>query len=137
MSESAGTKKLTADILVQAPKRFPGVRVWKSATGTGVPLGVVRAAIKLFQSGRIKEGAQTLMSRLVHYGVTGQADLSGITPLGAPGGGGRFIQIEVKFGDDVMSDEQINWRAMILRAGGIHVIARELEQAMRDLGEQI
>jgi hypothetical protein len=36
-----------------------------------------------------------------------------------------------------MGPKQIAFRDMILRAGGIHVIARELEQALQDLGDQI
>ena len=116
MSESAGTKKLTADILVQAPKRFPGVRVWKAGVFTG----------------RTLDG-----SRIVSAGLKGSADVSGISPIDAPGGKGRRIEIEVKFGKDRMHGRQPAFREMILDAGGIHVIARELEQAMRDLGEQL
>ena len=105
-----GTKALTNDLLLEIPKRFPGARVWRA----GVLVG------------RTLDG-----KRIVRAGLPGSADISGIVP------GGRRIEVEVKFGKDRMSEIQIAFRAMILRAGGIHVIAREIEQAMRDLEAQL
>lgn len=103
-------KQLTSDLLIEIPKRFPGCRVWRANV----------AAVRTSNGGFMRAG------------VPGQADLSGVAD-----GSGRRIEIEIKIGPDRMSPKQIAWRDMILKAGGIHVVARELERALQDLGNQL
>ncbi len=50
---------------------------------------------------------------------------------------GRAVAIEVKAGRDTLRPAQVNFRDQWIRAGGVHVVARSLEQGMKDLREQI
>ena len=112
MSEGISAGLLTAMILIEVPKRFPaGTRCWRSSVLVGRALHD---------------------DRILRAGLKGQSDISGIM---APSG--RFLAIEVKVGKDRMRTHQEAFRSMILRAGGIHVIARDLEQAIKDIEGQL
>jgi len=71
--------------------------------------------------------------RLVRYGLaTGSADLIGwqtitITPDMVGQRFARFLSIEVKTPTGRLSPEQETWRAAVLKAGGIAVVARSVE----------
>lgn len=86
--------KITNDILLAVPQRFPDSRVWRNNRL------VARDA-----------------KRTISAGVDGQADISGIL---APKG--KRLEIEVKAGKDRSSDAQRDFGAMITRAGGVYVI---------------
>ncbi len=72
-------------------------------------------------------------NRLVRYGLaTGSADLIGwqtvtITPDMVGQRFARFLSIEVKTPTGRLSPEQETWRAAVLKAGGIAVVARSVE----------
>lgn len=101
--------RITADILLEIPAKFPGSRAWRN--------NVLVARID---------------GRVLRAGLKGQADITGIA---APSG--RRIEIEVKADRDRMRPEQIAFRDAILAAGGIHVIARDVEGALEDLRKQL
>ncbi len=103
------TKQLTSDLLIEIPKRFPGCRVWRANVAA----------------------ARTANGGFMRAGVPGQADISGISSAG------KRIEIEIKIGADRMSVKQLNWRRMILEAGGVHVVAGEFEPALNDLRWQL
>jgi len=105
--------EMTAALLVEIPKRYPGVRIWRNNRIDAMALGA---------GGRL---------RRVKAGVDGQADLSGIGP------GGVRIEIEVKAGRDKMSKSQIAFQAMILNHGGIYIEARDVDECMAALREEI
>jgi len=71
--------------------------------------------------------------RLVRYGLaTGSADLIGwqtltITPDMVGQRFARFLSIEVKTPTGRLSPEQETWRAAVLKAGGIAVVARSVD----------
>lgn len=69
-------------------------------------------------------GAYDRHGRYVQFGEPGQADLSGILA------GGRRLEIEVKTPGGSQSDEQRFFGEMILRFGGIYVVARSVEDAV-------
>lgn len=50
---------------------------------------------------------------------------------------GRAVAIEVKAGRDTLRPAQVNFRDQWVRAGGIWILARSLEQGMKDLREKI
>jgi hypothetical protein len=112
MTPGPSTDVLTGLLLAEIPRRFPpGTRCWKSGVLVGRALHD---------------------ERLLRAGLPGQSDISGIM---APSG--RYLAVEVKARKDRMHEKQEAFRAMILRAGGIHVIARDLEQAIKDIEGQL
>jgi len=72
-------------------------------------------------------------NRLVRYGLcTGSADLIGwqsvvITPDMVGKRFARFVSIEVKTPTGRLSPEQETWRQAVLKAGGIAVVARSVD----------
>ena len=71
--------------------------------------------------------------RLVRYGLcTGSADLIGwqsvvITPAMVGQRFARFLSVEVKTPTGRLSPEQETWRQAVLKAGGIAVVARSVD----------
>ena len=102
--------QITAALLVEIPKRFPQVRVWRSNRIDAMAVG--------------RGGAL----RRVSAGIDGQGDLSGIA-----GPSGRRVEIEVKAGRDKMRPSQHSFKAMIVGAGGIYVVARDVEGGLKEL----
>lgn len=64
---------------------------------------------------------ETRDGRTVKVGVEGQADLGGLLA------NGRAIQVEVKSPTGRLRDQQAKWREMVLRMGGVYVLARRVE----------
>ena len=147
MTAPLTTNALTGALLVEIPRRFPGARCWRNNVGAALPLTAVRSAIAHLHAGRIPQALGLLSGRPVHFGLKGQADISGI--MGDTGGrrdryiehhlsnAGRRLEVEIKCGADKMREDQEAFRAMILRAGGIHVIARDLGQAIKEIEGQL
>lgn len=107
MSDSANA--ITARLLIEVPRRFPGVRCWRQ------------------NSGALKDAT----GRVVRYGIIGGGDISGIAP------GGRRIEIEVKAGKDRMSEQQRNFAAMIRAAGGLYLVCVDVETTLRELEKEL
>jgi hypothetical protein len=64
--------------------------------------------------------------RTIRFGVPGQADILGVYL-------GRFIAIEVKRPGQKQSPAQTEFQTAINRAGGIYIVATDLETAMAPL----
>lgn len=60
----------------------------------------------------------TMYGQKVHIGIEGQSDYGGILA------NGRSIQIEGKSPIGRLSPAQERWRAMVIRMGGLYVLAR-------------
>ena len=67
---------------------------------------------------RANSGVARIGTRVVRFGVPGQADLTGILA------GGRRLEIEVKSPTGRQSADQKNYQAMITQMGGLYVLAR-------------
>jgi len=106
------------------------MRIWRANTGVG-----------------FYADHRTRTARLVRFGVPGQADVTGILPVGlkficphcdtlllAPPVG-RRLEIEVKSPTGRQTAEQRAYQAMIERFGGLYVLARSVDdvQAAIDL----
>lgn len=66
------------------------------------------------------------------------AGLNGISDiLGIEKKTGRFIAIEVKFGKDEMSYEQLAFMSEIERAGGIAIVAHKIDDVINKLNESV
>lgn len=83
----------------------PDVRLWRANTGA----------------------AQMANGQFVRFGIPGQADLSGITA------DGRRLEIEVKSATGRLRPDQVAFGKMIRRFGGIYIVARSVEEAVRQV----
>ena len=111
---STPANKLTAELLIEIPKRFPNIRVWRNNRVDAMVPG---------RGGKM---------RRVQAGVDGQADLSGII-----GPAGIRLECEVKAGKDRMSANQMAFMDMIRSHGGIHVVARDVTGALDTIAAMI
>lgn len=71
-------------------------------------------------------GAAYREGMLIRYGLKGSADISGIML-----GSGKRLEIEVKTGRAVQQTNQINFQRMIISFGGLYLVARSVEDALR------
>ena len=109
------------------------MRLWRASTGVAVPLAAVRAAATALRRGNIQAALRMLdQAPALHFGVNGQADLSGIIGGDNPNRG-RRLEIEVKKPDGRQSEEQRNYQQMIERFGGLYVLARSTDDVQRAL----
>jgi hypothetical protein len=95
---------------------IPGVRLFRQNVG----LAYSREQLENLLVGR--------PARPVQYGTPGMADLTGIA-----GPTGKRIEIECKVGAGRQNKFQKLWQAMIESQGGIYLLARSVDQAVRDL----
>ena len=101
-------------ILIEAGKRWPHqVRLWRRNVGF---FRIVR------EDGSVHP---------VRFGMPGEADLDGILR------GGRRLAVETKTEGDRMSKDQVAFREMILRFGGVHIVARSVEDFVRQMEDVI
>ena len=70
-------------------------------------------------------GAAFRGKRMIHFGLVGSADISGILK------GGRRLEIEVKTGSGRQTLEQKAFGEMITAMGGLHIVARDLNETVR------
>ncbi len=126
--------KITADLLLAIPRRFEGARVWRRNVGVGVGMDTVKRAISLMQTMNFTAAATLLRSRPITFGIPGEPDIDGIIPIN---GYGVRLGIEVKTSKDRLSEAQINFGEMLTRAGGIHIVARSVEDCLDVLEQKI
>lgn len=108
MDRTKEHNKLLNDVLLAVGSN-KNIRLWPRVVGVGRAINSDRA---------------------ISFGIKGEADLDGII---APFG--RKLSIEIKTGKAKLSKDQKNYRAMILKFGGVHIVARSLEQALTELRE--
>lgn len=85
------------------------------------------SATKLARVWEQPTGAAYRSGKLIHYGLVGCADISGVLI------GGRRIEIEVKTGAAVQSPGQIAFQKMILEFGAIYILARDIESTIQSI----
>lgn len=119
MTPSANT--ITAELLIRIPKEFPGARVWRQNRLSAMAVG---------RGGKLRH---------VSAGINGQGDITGIMPMshrpdyyGIAVHGIR-IEIEIKTPRDRQSQAQKDFQKMITDAGGIYIVARSVEQCIKEL----
>jgi hypothetical protein len=106
MSQPQSESEIQAEILRVLGAR-PDLRLWRANTGVAFnPRG-----------------------RAVRFGVPGQADLSGILA------GGRRLEIEIKNARGKQTPEQVHFGAMIVRFGGLYIVAHSLHEALTAIEE--
>jgi len=72
-------------------------------------------------------GAIKTEERFIKFGLKGSADILGILF------DGKFIAIEIKVGRDRQSKDQIKFENMIIRFGGIYILARSISDVEKTL----
>lgn len=103
VNRSAAHERLVDEILV-AVSATGLARVWRQPTGAAYRAG-----------------------RLVRYGKVGAADITGLLI------NGRRVEIEVKTGGGVQSAEQKIFEDMITKMGGLYLVARQIEDAVKQI----
>ena len=74
------------------------------------------------------EGKMRYGQRVKSSMKVGSADISAII-------NGLSFRIEVKIGNDTMSDEQKSYEANVSRSGGHYIVAKTFAQAVRDIDD--
>ena len=115
---------LTKILLEQVPQWYRGSRLFRRNVGAGVPY---RIALRAVETGDVS------LLRPVHFGMAGEPDLCGWL---AWRGLAIRLGIEIKRNDE-QSPEQIVWMNALRKAGGIYIVARDVEQCRKDLDEAI
>lgn len=124
--------EITASLLIEIPKRFPHVRVWRQNSGGGIGMSTVKQAVALLRKGKVTEAIRLLTSRPIKWGIEGCADISGII-----GPRGQRLELEVKAEGDKQSADQLAFEGMIIRAGGLYLVARSVEECLREMGRWV
>lgn len=118
---------MTARLLDEIPKRFPGIRCWRQNTGKGVGWSVVKAAVGMILAGQIRKGV-AMLSRPIMFGIVGQGDIGGqVAPHG------RALNIEIKAGRDKQSDDQKGFQYMCCQLGSIYLVCRDVDVTLDEL----
>jgi hypothetical protein len=102
----SAANELTNRLLLEIPKRFPA-RVWRANVLAAMAHG-----------------------RFVRAGQPGQGDISGIIMIA---GVGVRLEIEIKTGSDKQKKKQKCFGEMIIKHGGIYLVARDFDQTMLDV----
>ena len=107
MSEDfANPNDLVHDVLV-AVTALPGAMFERRNTGVARPLK---------------------SNRVVRFNNEGTPDIQGTYF-------GRSVAIEAKTGSGRLSEKQKDWRYAFLKAGGTYIVARSVEQVLRELAQ--
>jgi hypothetical protein len=111
--------KLVSEIILKYGRG--DCRLWRNETGKAIKLSSFFAFKKLNDTRILERG-------VFAYGLKGSPDIIGIYK-------GRFIGIEVKTGNAKQSPIQKNFERMVLKLGGIYILAREIEDVKKGIGK--
>lgn len=119
---------LTAMLLVEIPKEIPGSRVWRMSVGGAYPIASIQAVKKALMRGDAKLAIDVLnKTRPRMFGAVGLPDIDGILA------DGRRLGVEVKWGKDSQSEEQVVCQTVYDARGAIYIVARDLATAIAEL----
>ncbi len=120
---------MEAVILNQILRAFgtrPNLRLWRQNTGQAVPYSTVKSALEHLRIGDSSGAAMILQNaRPITFGLPGQADLTGIYR-------GLRLEIEVK-DKTVQSEKQRHFAEMILKQGGVYILAHSVTEVEEGL----
>jgi hypothetical protein len=125
--------QITAELLIEIPKRFPNSICWRNNTGSGIGMASVRAAIACLKRQDCK-GALGHLKRPVGFGLVGSSDIIAIMGQTSSHQGGRFVAVEVKAEGDKQSNVQCSFEASVVALGGAYIVARDVQQCLAEMG---
>lgn len=131
-AKPATANQITADLLIEIPKRFPNSICWRNNTGGGVGMGSVKSAIACLKRGDCK-GALGHLKRPVGFGLVGSSDIIVIIGQTSSHQGGRFVGIEVKADGDTQSPGQRSFEASVVALGGAYIVARGVQECLAEM----
>ncbi len=123
---------ITARLLIEIPKRYRNVRVWRQNTGGGIGMSTVKQALALMGIRHYAEAAVLLRSRPIKWGIEGCGDISGVI-----GPSGRRLEIEIKADKDCQSREQQAFELLMQSHGAVYLLGHDVEQCLDDLGRWV
>ncbi len=129
MDKPLNANQITAQLLLDIPKRWPDVLAWRNNTGAGVGWSIVKAAIRLLKKGNIA-GAIALLNRPMKWGLVGSSDIIAVL-----GPSGRFLGIEVKDPetDDEQTPIQKAFELRCLHLGAGYIIAEDVNSTLAEI----
>jgi len=123
-------KKIQNNILREFGTR-PEFRLWRQNVGKAVPLSFLHLVRAELLKGNFSKALNLIESPpVISFGMKGQADLSGIYS------DGRRLEIEVKAPGGKPSKEQVTFGRIIKRFGGIHILAKSVEDVADGLANE-
>lgn len=126
------TNDITARLLIEIPKRYRNVRVWRQNTGGGIGMSTVKQAIALLRTGRIAPAISLLSSRPIKWGIEGCGDISGVI-----GPSGRRLEIEIKTPTDRQSTEQRSFELLMQTHGAVYLLGHDVNLCLDELGRWV
>lgn len=123
---------ITSKLLIEIPKRYRNVRVWRQNTGGGIGMSTVKQAVSLLQRNRVSDAITLLLSRPMKWGIAGCGDISGVI-----GPSGRRLEIEIKTPNDRQSKEQQAFELLMQSHGAVYLLGHDVEQCLRELGQWV
>lgn len=115
-ASSATAAQIIADLLVAIPRDFPA-RVWRINVTAGYA-----------------QNPGESRPRFVRSAPPRHPDISGFV---AVRGVGVRLDIEVKAGNDQLTDKQAAFRRVAIEAGCIHIVARDVSATLAELREAV
>lgn len=124
---------LTAQLILEIPKKIKGCRVWRQNVGGAYPIQSIGSVRSALQRGDAATALSILQRTrpLMFGGLPGLPDICGILP------DGRWLGVEVKWGRDKQSEDQATCQRVFQERGAIYVIAHDLEGGMAALAEAV
>lgn len=120
---------LTARLLVELPKQIKGLKCWRQSVGGAYPIQSIAPLKSAIARGDMA-AAKEICSRIrpLHFGPpNGSADIGGLMP------DGTALGVEVKYGRDRQSPEQIICQSVFDKVGAVYVIARDVDEAVAEV----
>ncbi len=110
--------QITAELLIEIPKRFSNIRVWRNNRVEAMVTG---------RGGRL---------RRVSAGIDGQGDVTGIIRVEY---GGRLFGVryegEIKTANDRQRLSQKSFQLMLENCGGLYSLVTDVDQGLKDIEE--
>lgn len=132
--------EVQADVLLEFGSGKP-MRIFRNNVGVAYPVSIIKSLKGFILSvitnpTKIKQ-ALLRLGRPVRYSVPGSADILGILRGDIVTGvnRGRALAIEIKLLGNTLDPDQITWRDMFIKFGGVYILATCIDDVYAGLRE--